>query len=168
MTGLRDVDDPSSAGHGQWQDLANTAWVNPRLDENVAGKFKILACSSTSCTTRRRELRLDKLATYSALYVLSQERAPSVQLFESPCLGECRDAPCVAVEHDDYEGTVSLLGMQADEFARRVFLRVVGDSDIDRVWSCVESAIEAMETTNASPEASELTNNDLSNESRYV
>jgi (2Fe-2S) ferredoxin len=169
-----DAGDPSSSIAGRRQrrqDLPGPAdesvsCANPLLDESVAGKFTVLTCASTSCSARRRELWVDDLATYSALHALSLERAPSVLVTESSCLGGCRHAPCVAVEHEDYEGTVSLAGMEPGEFARRVFFRVEADSDVDRVWSCVESAIEAMAAGEDSQES--LATSDLENESRFV
>jgi (2Fe-2S) ferredoxin len=114
---------------------------DPMLDESVAGKFTIRTCASTSCSTRRRQLRLDEFATYTAFYVLSQERAPPVSVAESPCLGSCRLGPCVAIEHDDYDGPVSVEGMTPDEYAKRVFVHVDAVDRVEHVWSCVQNAI---------------------------
>jgi len=50
----------------------------------------------------------------------------------------------VAIEHDEYDGTVSLEGMTPNEFARRVFVDVQTETDADRIWSCVEHAIYVM------------------------
>lgn len=90
------------------------------IDPDVSSKFKILTCSSTSCAKKRRDCGLDEFATYGAFYGLIQENAPNVQLEESPCLGSCQMAPCVGIEHDDYEGTVALEGMIGNEFTERV------------------------------------------------
>jgi (2Fe-2S) ferredoxin len=117
---------------------------DPLLDESVAGKFTIRTCASTSCSARRRQLRLDEFATYTAFYVLSQDRAPSVSVAESSCLGSCRLGPCVAIEHDDYDGPVSVEGMTPDEFAKRVFVRVDAADRVEHVWSCVQSAIHTI------------------------
>jgi (2Fe-2S) ferredoxin len=117
---------------------------DPLLDESVAGKFTIRTCASTSCSARRRQLRLDEFATYTAFYVLSQERAPSVSVAESPCIGSCRLGPCVAIEHDDYDGPVSVEGMTPDEFAKRVFVHVEAADRVEHVWSCVQNAIRTI------------------------
>jgi hypothetical protein len=116
-----------------------------QLDPDVASKFKILTCSSTSCAAKREAMNLDEYDTYAAFWVRIQERAPDVQIAESPCLGCCKMAPCVAVEHEDYEGTVGLEGMRPAEFSDRVFHGVIDEDDAERVWSCVENAVRVME-----------------------
>ena len=123
----------------------NPATTCPLLDPSVAGKFKILTCSSTACTKKRKELFQDELSTFTAMYCLKEENnAPTVQIEESPCLGNCKMAPCVGIEHDDYEGLVSLDGMTDSEFQARVFHGIAFDDDADRVWSSVENAIRIM------------------------
>jgi (2Fe-2S) ferredoxin len=117
---------------------------DPMLDGSIAGKFTIRTCASTSCSERRRKLHLDEFATYSAFYVMIQERAPSLSIDESPCLGSCRLGPCVAIEHDEYDGPVSVEGMTPDEFAKRVFVNVDTVNRVEHVWSCVENAIRSM------------------------
>lgn len=91
-----------------------------QIDPAIGCKFKILTCSSTSCAKKRRDCGLDEFATYGALYSLIQQHAPDVQLEESPCLGSCSMAPCVGIEHDDFDGPVSLEGMSENEFTNRV------------------------------------------------
>lgn len=115
------------------------------LDPIVCGKFKILTCSATSCAAKRKALDLNEFATFSALYERIQNRAPTVQIEESSCLGSCKKAPCVAIEHDEYDGTVALEGMDDFEFSARVFHRVIDNNDADRVWSIVENAISLMD-----------------------
>ena len=63
---------------------------------------------------------------------------------ESSCLGRCKFAPCVGIEHEEYEGTVSLEGMTSTEFTNRVFQNVCWEEDADRVWDSVENAIRIM------------------------
>jgi hypothetical protein len=116
----------------------------PLLDPSVAGKFKILTCSSTSCSQKRASHNLDQYSTFSAFYVRVKGRAPSVRVEESPCLGSCKEAPCVGIEHDDFIGPVALTDMTESEFSVRVFHRVLLDDDVDRVWSAVEEAIQLM------------------------
>ena len=94
--------------------------ISALMDPTVAGKFKILTCSSTSCAKRRKECGMDDFETYGQFYNRIQEYAPQVQVEESPCLGSCKMAPCVAIEHEDYEGTVALEGMTDNEFTERV------------------------------------------------
>jgi hypothetical protein len=50
----------------------------------------------------------------------------------------------VAIEHEDYYGTVALEGMTEAEFSDRVFHSVITEEDATRVWSCVENAIKVM------------------------
>ena len=89
------------------------------LRSMVASKFKILACSSTSCAKKREALNMDEYSTFSAFYSRIDENNSEVQVEESPCLGSCKMAPCVGIEHEDYVGTVSLEGMNAAEFESR-------------------------------------------------
>lgn len=88
---------------------------------------------------------MDQYATFSAFYTrIKDANFPNVQLDESSCLGGCKLAPCVAVEHDDFVGTVALEGMTGNEFSARIFHRIITDDDADRVWSCIENAIRIM------------------------
>ena len=81
-----------------------------------AAKFKILTCTSTACAKKRKVFMMDEYATFGAFFARSKESGGEVSVEESPCLGSCKNAPCVAVEHEDYEGTVALKGMTDDEF----------------------------------------------------
>jgi hypothetical protein len=109
----------------------------------IARQFKLLICSASSCAAQRQALQLEEYATFSAFW----ERIDDIGLLdqfvmeETSCLGACSKAPCVAVEHADYDGTVALDGMDPLEFADRVFHSVV---DVDRVWSIVRNAIRVM------------------------
>lgn len=87
----------------------------------AAEKFKVVTCMSTSCSQKRKTLGMDSLATFGALYSRAKDGCfPTVQVEEGPCLGSCKNAPCVAIEHDDFVGSVSLEGMDDDEFSSRV------------------------------------------------
>ena len=114
------------------------------LPLDIASQFKILTCTSMSCAQKRTQLGLDEYSTFSAFYTRAQERAPTLTVEECPCLGRCRAGPCVAVEHEDYEGPVSLDGMTSTEFSNRVFQNVCWEEDADRVWDCVENAIRVL------------------------
>ncbi len=138
-----------------------SAVVNPRLskpillsmasdaaesDLSIAGKFKIVTCSAASCANKRSALCMDPYSTFSALYTrIRDSDFPNVQIEETSCLGRCRFAPCVAVEHDDFDGTVALEGMTWSEFNARVFDEIITDEDADHVWACVDNAIRTME-----------------------
>ena len=98
------------------EDNDNTNIINPA----VAEKFKIVTCMSTSCCQKRKNLGLDSLATFGAMYSRSAAANNVVQVEEGPCLGSCKMGPCVAIEHDDFVGSVSLEGMTDNEFANRV------------------------------------------------
>ena len=115
------------------------------IDPMVSAKFKILTCSATSCCKKRSTLGMDPYSTFSAFFTRIQEgEFPNVQVEETSCLGSCKLAPCVAVEHDDFEGTVALEGMTGNEFNERVFHKIVTEGDADRIWSCVDNAIRLM------------------------
>jgi len=118
-----------------------TATASRELDPSVASKFKIVTCSSTTCASKRKSLHMDEFSTFSAFWTRIQDECPAVRLKEGPCLGSCRSAPCVAIEHDDFVGTVSLEGMTESEFSERVFHKVITEEDADRVWEAVENAI---------------------------
>mmetsp|Transcript_20152 Transcript_20152/g.28689 ORF Transcript_20152/g.28689 Transcript_20152/m.28689 type:complete len:201 (+) Transcript_20152:138-740(+) len=112
--------------------------------EDVCKDFTILVCRSTSCTKKRRMLGLDEFHTLSTLYSQQPPCLTPIEIEESPCLGMCDFAPCVAVEHADYTGPVALEGMDSAEFDARVFCSIVTPNDVDRVWSAVDSAIDIM------------------------
>jgi len=115
------------------------------LDPEIASQFKILTCSATSCAARRRKVGLDEFATLAGLYERKEGACASeVEVEESSCLGCCKNAPCVAIEHEDFFGTVALEGMTPGEFNDNLFHNVLTDDDMNRVWACVENAIRLM------------------------
>ena len=74
---------------------------------SAAQKFKVLTCMSTSCSKRRKDMNMDELSTFSALFTRAEDDFPAtVEVEESPCLGSCKMAPCVAIEHEDFTGSV--------------------------------------------------------------
>jgi Thioredoxin-like [2Fe-2S] ferredoxin len=103
------------------QSDSDTILSSPGLAE-AASKFKVVTCMSTSCSKKRKDLGLDSLSTFGAFYSRSKgERENlSIAVEEGPCMGACKMAPCVAVEHDDFLGSVALEGMTDQEFADRV------------------------------------------------
>ena len=124
---------------------ANAIPMDIDVDQDVARKFKIVTCSSTACSKKRTVLGLDEFSTFAAFWSRSQERTSlTVQVEESSCLGSCKQAPCVGILHEDFEGAVALEGMDQTEFNAKVFQRIVTEDDADRVWSSVENAIMAM------------------------
>jgi predicted metal-binding protein len=95
-------------------------------EQTISKQFKIMTCSATSCAQKRKILGLDPLATYGAFYARIQDGAyPEIELEEVSCLGACKKSPCVAVEHEDYEGIVALEGMTDDEFSQRVYVQTI-------------------------------------------
>ena len=93
---------------------------------DICSQFKILTCTSKACSQKRQILQMDQYATFAALYSRKEEAGgpyAMVDVEESPCLGRCKLAPCVAVEHEDYVGTVGLVGMTDAELNDRVFHR---------------------------------------------
>jgi len=88
------------------------------LDPTIASQFKILTCSATSCAAKRRKVGLDEFATLAGLYERKEGAcATEVEVCETSCLGCCRNAPVVAIEHEDFFGTVALEGMTPNEFS---------------------------------------------------
>jgi len=124
------------------QDVATERLTD--YDSDCARQFKVLTCSATSCSQKRKVLGLDDYATFSAFFERIENRIPEIAVEETSCLGSCKKAPCVAIEHEEYEGTVALEGMNSFEFSDRVFHRVIDEADVDRVWDCVENAVRIM------------------------
>lgn len=92
-------------------------------DEGIAEqeeKFKIVTCMSTACSRKRSSLGMDDLCTFGAMY--SRASASRVKVEEGPCIGFCKKAPCVSIEHEDFFGSVALEGMATDEFASDAYV----------------------------------------------
>ncbi|KAL3940684.1 MAG: hypothetical protein SGBAC_004828 [Bacillariaceae sp.] len=113
-----------------------------------------MTCLSPSCNQKRKEAGLDPLSTFAAMYERSKEAARNqtarddsdlfVSVEEGPCMGACQYGPCVSIQHDDFEGSVSLEGMTDTEFSDRVFQNILTEEDADRVWSSVENGVQLM------------------------
>ena len=107
----------SSSSNSNEVDLGVSA-----LDPNIASQFKIVTCSSTSCTKKSQALGLDEYALFSGLFQRKEmSNVPQVEVEETGCLGCCQVGPCVGIEHEDFYGTVALEGMKPNEFSDRVF-----------------------------------------------
>ena len=95
---------------------------NEKLDEQtldplISSQFTIKVCSATSCAKKSRSLGLDDYEVLSGMYERKEGAGASqVEVEEISCLGCCKFAPCVGIEHEDYVGTVSLEGMGSNEF----------------------------------------------------
>ncbi len=76
------------------------------------------------------------------LITRASEDQMSVEFDEASCLGWCKRAPCVAVEHEDYVGRIGLEGMDDSEIAQKCFFGV--DNDGGRVWEAVKEGVEQM------------------------
>jgi (2Fe-2S) ferredoxin len=127
---------PSPLRHSTWSE-----------DEVAAARsFKIVTCSATSCAAKRKALSLDPYATFSAFWERLEVAGllNTVSIEETSCLGACQRSPCVAVEHQDFEGTVALAGMEPSEFVDRVFYGVTDEADVERVFGILKNAIHAM------------------------
>mmetsp|Transcript_12859 Transcript_12859/g.19519 ORF Transcript_12859/g.19519 Transcript_12859/m.19519 type:complete len:178 (-) Transcript_12859:168-701(-) len=119
-----------------------TTSADAALDPEVASKFKVMVCGSTSCSKQRRIMRVDEYATYGG--ILSRKGDSEVQVEDAGCLGSCKKAPCVAIMHEDFSGYVSLEGMTDAEFSDRRFHKIKYEEDMDRVWDSVENAVRVM------------------------
>jgi NADH:ubiquinone oxidoreductase subunit E len=91
--------------------------LDASTSEQQESKFKILTCTSTACCQKRSALGMESLATFVALF--ARARSTQIQVEEGPCLGSCKLAPCVGVEHEDYVGCVALEGMTNQEFTAK-------------------------------------------------
>jgi NADH:ubiquinone oxidoreductase subunit E len=127
---------------GSWKYHGSSTYFDEE-EIAVASQYKIITCSATSCAKQRQKQSLNEYATFSAFW----QRLDMVGLLhivdmeETSCLGSCTKSPCIAVEHEEYEGTVALLGMTPCEFEDRVFHNVLNDADVDRVWEIIENSI---------------------------
>lgn len=102
---------------------------------------------------RSKAFGLDEYALYSGMYQRKEDNvASAVQIEEGTCMGRCKFGPCIGIEHEDYDGFVGLEGMEPHEMSYRVFENIVTESDLDRVWACVENGIRTL--------AEECTNDD--------
>jgi len=91
----------------------------PNLN-HICSKFTVNVCTSTTCSNRRRTFGFDDSFLLTKLYErMEAAGAEGLRIEESQCLGHCKKAPCVSVEHDDYEGPVALEGMNPMEFNRK-------------------------------------------------
>lgn len=98
---------------------SNKEWV---LNDEVCSAFTIQTCSSTACTKKKRAMGIDdEYAIFGGLYARKEDAgAHGVSVEEVSCLGSCKHAPCVGIQHADYYGTVSLEGMTETEFQDQV------------------------------------------------
>ena len=99
--------------------LTSNAISTDEYIENQAKKFKIITCMSTNCCQKRKSLGMDSLSTFGAMF--SRAQSSKVQVEEGPCLGSCKKAPCIGIEHEDFIGSVALDGMTDDEFVRLLY-----------------------------------------------
>ena len=116
----------------------------------VARQFKIVTCSASSCAAMRKKLSLEEYATYTLLYerLLEHQLLNVIPIAETSCLGSCAMAPCVAMEHEEYDGTVALIGMNPSEFQMRTFHQVIQEEDAQRIWNIIISSIKTIATPN--------------------
>eukprot|EP00587_Corethron_hystrix_P012244 CAMPEP_0113327772 /NCGR_PEP_ID=MMETSP0010_2-20120614/19537_1 /TAXON_ID=216773 ORGANISM="Corethron hystrix, Strain 308" /NCGR_SAMPLE_ID=MMETSP0010_2 /ASSEMBLY_ACC=CAM_ASM_000155 /LENGTH=174 /DNA_ID=CAMNT_0000188801 /DNA_START=6 /DNA_END=530 /DNA_ORIENTATION=- /assembly_acc=CAM_ASM_000155 len=126
------------------EDIVGTAInlsKNSSLDPDICSAFTLRVCSAKA----RRKFQLDEYYTLGTLDTLATNAgAQFMNVEESTCLGHCKQAPCVAVEHEDYYGHIALEGMTEMEFAKQAFLNVAFDEDVKRVWECVEGGVRTM------------------------
>ena len=135
----------ASGLHAAEKDAAQCE-ISSELDPDIAGQFKIVTCSSTACAKRSKAFGLDEYALYSGIYERKElnDATRGIEVEEGSCMGRCKFAPCIGVEHEDFDGKVGLEGMTDEEIQSRVFQNIVTEDDLDRVWSSVENAIRVM------------------------
>lgn len=121
---------------------------NKQLDKMTAQQFSIQVCTSTNCCRKMNQLGLDQYHMLGELY--EKARLANIEkdmiVEDGGCRGgkNCKLGPCVAVMHEDFDGSVALEGMGQSEFNERVFHGVATQDDVERVWSCITNAIELM------------------------
>jgi hypothetical protein len=114
------------------------------LDANIAKQFKVKTCSSTACEKRTLAFGLDEYSLFSGIYERKEgmEATKDVEVEEArSCMGRCKFGPCIAVEHEDYEGTVGLEGMTTEEMNYKEFFKseyLVARRTIYMMCSCVQ------------------------------
>ena len=137
---------PLSASTGGDHEV--TLSSNKQSDKRTAQQFTIKVCTSTSCSKKLQQLGLDRYQVLGDLY--EKARIDNVEedliIEDGGCRGgkNCKLGPCVAIFHEDFDGSVALEGMGQAEFNERVFHGVSRQDDVDRVWGCVANAIEIM------------------------
>jgi hypothetical protein len=143
-----DFESPYGDHDGDLDQFGRENVVAPRasaspFDEVIASKFKICTCSGPFCLSPSGERVQGAVNAYEALVTLARDRAPTVEIQESSvCLlgsGSGNDGClangggcCVEVRHQE-----------SSKVRRYVNLKT--QSDVEKVWSCVEAAIRAME-----------------------
>ena len=134
---------------------SKSAEITDELRISEAKKFKVMVCGSTSCSRRRKQLMMDEYSTFSGVFTRNKESdvtLGAVEVEDSGCIGSCKKSPVVAVMHEDYAGYVGLEGMTSGEFGDSRFHKVSFEDDIDRVWNCVENAVEQMIEASLTPD----------------
>lgn len=129
-------------------DQDTTLSSNKQLSKSIAQQFTIRVCTSTSCSKKLHNLGLDQYQVLGDLYEKARIENVEADLIieDAGCRGgkNCKLGPCVAIFHEDFDGSVALEGMAQTEFNERVFHGVSTQADVDRVWSCVANAIDIM------------------------
>ena len=142
------------------------------LTENemiIARQFKIVTCSASSCAAMRNKLGLEEYATFTLLYerLVEHQLLSVIPIEETSCLGSCAMAPCVAIEHEDYDGTVALSGMYPSEFRLRTFHNVIQEQDVQRIWEILLQSIQTMAATNETEDDDTIYDSDDNNMDLY-
>jgi hypothetical protein len=138
----------SAATDDQDTAMSSSKSTNKQLDKTTAQQFTIQVCTSTSCCKKLNQLGLDQYHLLGELY--EEARIANIEqdiiVEDGGCRGgmNCKMGPCVAVLHEDFDGSVALEGMAQSEFNERVFHGVSTQDDVNRVWSCVTNAINLM------------------------
>lgn len=118
------------------------------LDPDIAAQFTMTVCTSTSCSRKLKDQGLDQYHVLGEIYALAQEANvhECVIIEDGACRGgrNCKLGPCVAISHEDFVGNVALEGMNSGEMQARVFHDVSSTEQTQRVWGCMENAINLM------------------------
>lgn len=143
-----DNDDDDIKSLQQMNHLTSSLFTKDELIV-AARQFKIVTCSASSCTAQRKKLSLDDYATFTLFYerLYQNQLINIIRIEETSCLGSCSMAPCVGIEHEDYDGTVALDGMNPSEFQLRTFHHVYNDNDVQRIWDILIQSIKTMAAT---------------------
>ncbi|GMI17049.1 hypothetical protein TrLO_g9624 [Triparma laevis f. longispina] len=124
-------------------DVPETPPSQDLASDSTCSKITLQVCSSTKCSRRRKQLQIDEYSLLSGL--MDRVGSNPINVEDSGCLGWCKRAPCVKVEHSDYDGSIGLEGMDDMELAQRCFFNILTEDDADRIWSSVAHGVRQLE-----------------------
>lgn len=119
--------------HSSRFDVPETPPSQDLASDSICSKITLQVCSSTKCSRRRKQLQIDEYSLLSGL--MDRVGSNPINVEDSGCLGWCKRAPCVKVEHSDYDGSIGLeVRMRKSNAIKRVNSNIVALLLIHRAW----------------------------------